>query len=164
MSWRSGPPVALLCTALALGACGNGDAGRALSQGVGAGIGAVLGAVIGSQFGSGAANTIATAAGAALGAYFGGQVFASLTESDRGLARETQIRALEDRSPGRTASWRNPETGNSGEVAAAEPQAHNGQSCRKFVHTVVVRNEGAPRQAEGLACRQADGSWTVVGS
>lgn len=154
-----------LAVGMALGGCEGTEAGRALGQGLGAGIGAVLGGVIGNRFGSGAANTIATAAGASLGAYFGSQAFSALSEGDRELARRTQAHALDEAPPaGRTSSWRNPDTGSGGEVTVDQARTRDGQQCRNFVHAIKARNESAPLQAEGLACRQADGSWTVFGS
>ena len=81
-----------------------------------------------------------------------------------GLAVGMALGGCEGTEAGRTSSWRNPRTGSGGEVTVDQARTRDGQQCRNFVHAIKARNESAPLQAEGLACRQADGSWTVFGS
>jgi surface antigen len=58
-------------------------------------------------------------------------------------------------------AWRNPDTGNRGEVIAGTVYEVNRLDCREYTHNVAIG--GRTRVARATACRQPDGVWRVVG-
>jgi surface antigen len=130
-------------------------------QNAGALIGGASGAFVGSQIGEGSGKTIATAVGGVLGALIGSQIGKTLDESDRGMIGQTTYNALETVPPYQPAQWRNPETGNYGEISAGPTYQQNGYDCRPFTQTIFV--DGRAETARGKACKQGDGTWKVVG-
>ena len=72
--------------------------------------------MLGSQVGGGKGQLAAVAIGALGGAFLGSEVGKSLDEVDRLKAGEAQQAALENNRSGQVASWRNPDTGNSGKI------------------------------------------------
>jgi surface antigen len=105
----------------------------------------------------GAASTQSPApaipSGAALGAVLGGPVGASLTEADRQAAWNAQIAALDS---GQSRSWR----GEHGVFGFVAPGAETGGGCRAYSQTIYVA--GRPNRGEGVACKQADGTWKIT--
>jgi surface antigen len=91
--------------------------------------------------------------GAALGGVLGGPVGASLTEADRQAAWSAQIAALDS---GQNRSWR----GGRGVFGFVAPGAEIGGGCRAYAQTVYVA--GRPSRGQGVACRQADGTWQIT--
>jgi surface antigen len=68
---------------------------------------------------------------------------------------------LENVPTGNTVGWRNPDSGNSGEmtvVKTREPEP--GIYCREYQQTITVG--GRTEEAFGKACRKKDGTWEVV--
>jgi len=69
--------------------------------------------------------------------------------------------ALEKNRSGTTSTWRNPDSGNSGDVTPVKTyQTASGQYCREYQQTVVIN--GKSQRAYGRACREPDGSWRIV--
>lgn len=93
------------------------------------------------------------------GGLIGGQVGASLSESDRRAALQAEYRALEYTPGGKAVDWQG-SGGVSGSVIAAQPYRVGSQDCRQYTQTVSVG--GQPRSARGTACRNPDGSWTPL--
>jgi surface antigen len=152
--------IAIGAVALSLAACAN-DGSYGNKQTVGTLLGAGTGALIGSQFGSGSGALAATAVGALAGAYLGSEAGKSLDRADQGyLARTTQS-TLESAPTGRSSSWQNPDSGNSGTITPTRTfVSSSGQNCREFQQSIVVG--GRTENAYGTACRQPDGSWKIV--
>ena len=123
-------------------------------------IGAGVGLLVGSQIGGGKGTWIAAAVGGLAGAYAGGEIGRGLDENDRRMSQQTAQLALENNQTGQESSWRNPDTGHSGTSTPTRTYNSNGQDCREFESTVYV--EGKSETASGRACRNEDGSWTVV--
>ena len=124
-------------------------------------VGAGLGALAGSQFGSGKGALAATAVGALAGAWLGSEVGKSLDRADKAHLQRTTHSSLESSPSGMAASWRNPDSGNSGTVMPLNSyKAANGADCRDFETTINVG--GRDEKATGRACRQPDGTWRVV--
>lgn len=149
-------PKLALVAVIGLGLTACQDAGT--KQGVGSVLGGVGGAVAGAQFGSGKGQLAATAAGALLGALLGSEVGKSLDRADQAAMAQTTNRTLESAPTGQAASWRNPDSGNSGTVTPTRTyQRSGGEYCREYTQTVRVG--GKTEEAYGTACRQPDGTW-----
>lgn len=123
--------------------------------------GAVVGGVIGSQFGGGTGRLVATGVGTLLGAFIGKEIGASLDKADQAHAESAARRAYA--APiGDPISWNNPQSGNSGTITTTrDGWSSAGQYCREFKQQINVG--GRSEAAYGTACKQADGTWKVVG-
>jgi surface antigen len=119
----------------------------------GAAAGGLLGAAIGG-------STRDIAAGVALGGLLGAVTGNVLDQRDRRLAAQTAQDAFERAPTGRSTTWTNPDTGNSGSYTPTRTfQTRTGQYCREFQNEVTIG--GKREQAFGTACRQPDGSWQI---
>ena len=91
----------------------------------------------------------------------GGELGKSLDEADRLRERSTAQQSLEYQPTGTTSSWANPDSGNSGTFTPTRTyQSAQDQPCREYQTTVNIG--GRTETAFGKACREADGSWTIV--
>lgn len=124
-------------------------------------LGAGAGALIGSHIGSGKGSLVAVAIGTLAGALIGQDIGRSLDQADR-LAMESNAQYALEHAPTNTSTpWRNPDSGNAGQITPIETyQTKNGEYCREYHQTVWVG--GKEQQAYGTACRQPDGSWKIV--
>ncbi|KTD30190.1 surface antigens (17 kDa) [Legionella maceachernii] len=127
------------------------------NEGVGTVTGGVVGGLLGSQFGGGSGKFAAAAGGALIGAYLGGNIGRTMDRLDR---LEMQ-KALETAPTGRVVTWSNPDTGNRYTVQPTRTYYTDQQPCREYITKAIIG--GKPQQIYGKACRQADGSWKVVG-
>lgn len=154
------PVFAVAC--LGVAACASPTAGPldGPKQTVGTVAGGVAGAVIGNQIGDGEGRAVATALGAVFGAVIGNQIGAGLDELDRQRASNAQVQALEFGRSGAPVTWRNPDSGNYGEVVPSSPYKISGADCRDYSHTVYI--DGQPEVVRGSACRNPDGTWRPV--
>ena len=129
-------------------------------QAIGTVGGGALGAWAGSTIGSGRGQVVATAVGAVAGALAGGYVGQQLDQADKAKAERTYQQALESSPVGKTAQWRNPDSGNHGTIVPIKTyQSPQGQHCREFQQTITVG--GKTERAYGTACRQPDGHWLL---
>ncbi len=130
-------------------------------QQIGTLLGAAGGAVAGAQIGDGKGRLAATAAGTLLGAFVGSKVGKWLDDVDMALLRQTQQKALETAPSGTSSAWKNPDSGNSGEIMPQRTyQDASGIYCREFQQTITVG--GNTESAHGTACRQPDGTWKIA--
>jgi surface antigen len=127
------------------------------NEDVGTMAGGVVGGILGNQIGSGAGRVAATAGGVMLGAYLGGQIGKSMDRLDR---LEMQ-RALETAPTGKAVVWSNPDSGIRYTVRPIRTYQRANQPCREYTTNAIIG--GRNQQIYGKACRQADGSWRVVG-
>ena len=149
--------LAVSLAAVMLAGCG----GNAAKEELGAVIGAGLGGVAGSFIGDGGGRLVAVGIGTMLGAILGSEVGKSLDRADRLAMAEAGHQALEYGRSGSGTTWRNPDTGNSGEIVPQPGhQLVDGRYCREFVETVTIAGE--KQVASGTACRQPDGSWRII--
>ena len=134
--------------------------GRADKQALGTLLGAAAGAWAGSSVGRGDGKVVATAVGTMLGATIGNQIGKTMTEVDRQRARDAETRAYA--APiGEAIVWNNPQSGNSGTVTPVrDGRSVAGEYCREFQTEVTIG--GQRKDAHGVACQQADGSWKIV--
>ena len=147
--------IATLAVSL-LGGCSDAK----LGQTGGAILGGVGGGLLGSQFGGGTGKLIMTALGAAIGAYAGSELGKKLDETDKEKAVKAEETA-HTAPVGQTVAWSNPDSGHSGTVTPVrEGKDAQGNTCREYHSTVNV--DGKDEAVTGTACRQPDGSWSVV--
>src|SRR5436305_2911046 len=148
---RLHPPL-LLLAALALGGCdltSRSTADGAVTSSIGGGRG-------------GDAATASTAlTNVELSRLIGTKIGSALTEVDRKLAYEAQIKALESGSPGAPMPWRNPASGRYGNIVPGPAYDRKGAQCRGYSHSVTIG--GQLEIARGTACRGPDGGWSAVG-
>ena len=84
-----------------------------------------------------------------------------ISRADRIAALQSEYRALEFTPPGDIVSWQARDGGLSGEVVPSQPYRVGSQDCRQYTHT-IVRGSGAPNIVRGTACRNPDGSWSLL--
>ncbi len=124
-------------------------------------LGAGLGGLAGSQIGSGKGKLVAVGAGVLLGGLLGREVGRSLDKADQAQAARAAHQSLEYEPSGTTTSWVNPDSGHSGSYTPTRTyQTAQGKPCREYTTTVVI--EGRTETAYGTACREPDGTWTLV--
>lgn len=95
----------------------------------------------------------------ALATGFVAQRFPGLDGNDRRRTAEAMVASLENGRDGQPNPWRNPDSGNSGEVVPGPVRAEGLSRCREI--QVQVRQRGTPADARTTACRGADGVWNV---
>jgi surface antigen len=84
-----------------------------------------------------------------------------VSEKERTEAAAAQFNALQFGRTGAPRAWQG-DRGASGQVVVGPPVNVNALYCRDFTHTV---NAGGQTFAKkGMACREADGRWSVVGA
>ena len=84
----------------------------------------------------------------------------ALTAADRTAAQQAAQKAFALAPAGQPVAWRNSDAGTSGSFTAGRIFLRNdGLYCRKFDQTVTVGGE--TQQGQGMACRQADGTWRI---
>lgn len=124
-------------------------------------IGAGTGALLGAQVGSGRGRLVAVAIGTLAGALLGQDIGRTLDRADQIAMQQNAQYALEHAPTQSSTPWRNPDSGNRGEITPIETyQTSVGQYCREYHQTVWIGGE--KQEAYGTACRQPDGSWKII--
>lgn len=77
---------------------------------------------------------------------------------DQRRAIEAEYRALEYGRGGESIAWEG--SGVSGKVTPAQPYQVGSQNCRQYTH--AVDSAGKLQEFRGAACRNADGSWSLL--
>jgi surface antigen len=150
--------ISVLLTASSVAAC-SADSGPKEVGGTAGG--AFTGAFIGNLIGRSAGNRVAgTLIGAAVGGFLGNRIGAALDDEDKRRAYAAQMQALETGPSGAPVAWRNPESGRYGSVVPGPATQIDSASCRQYTHTVYI--DGRPQVERGTACRNPDGTWTVM--
>lgn len=85
---------------------------------------------------------------------------ARLAAGDRRLALEAEYQALEYTQAGEPVSWTGTDGGVKGQVTAYQPYRVGSQDCRQYRH--VLQHGGSPQTLLGAACRNEDGSWSLL--
>ncbi|WP_173931150.1 RT0821/Lpp0805 family surface protein [Chelativorans sp. Marseille-P2723] len=75
-------------------------------------------------------------------------------------AIEAEYRALEATPAGQQVAWVDERNGNRGNVTAAQPYQVGSQDCRSYSHSFEVN--GTSQTVRGTACRNPNGSWTLL--
>ena len=156
--------VSSLSLVVPLGGCAqNGQDnpwGMGTKQTVGTGAGALVGGVVGSKLGGGSGKLWATGAGALLGAFAGSSIGKSLDQADMAYHQQA-VEQAESGPLNKTVNWNNAESGHSGSVTPVREGHVQGtnQLCREYKQTITV--DGQAQTANGTACQNADGTWTL---
>jgi len=132
---------------------------QASNQTIGQATGAVAGGVLGNQVGGGSGRVAATIAGALVGGVIGGSIGSGLDNQSKEAALAAEYNALEKGSAGQPVSWQGT-NGTYGQVVPQQPYQVGSQNCRRYTQTIYVN--GAPQEASGTACRNADGTWQTL--
>lgn len=85
---------------------------------------------------------------------------ADLSRSEKIAALDAEYKALETSMAGEAVIWRDEKSGRGGTVIAAQPYRVGSQDCRPFTH--MIEDNGQSRSVRGTACRNKDGSWTLL--
>ncbi|HEX9490282.1 MAG TPA: RT0821/Lpp0805 family surface protein [Stellaceae bacterium] len=103
---------------------------------------------------------VAAVAGTLAGGYFGNRLGSRFDDTARRAAATAERQALADNAP---ADWNDPQSGTSGRVRPLRSFTDAaGRECRQYSQTVNISGQ---RQSDtGIACRQSDGNWSLVGS
>jgi len=125
---------------LLLAGCSSGSSMRASTGGIGF-------------------STPAAAATSSVSAGLVSQANVQLSRSELASALAAEQRALETAQAGQPIEWQG-ESGRGGTVIAAQPYRVGSQDCRPYSH--VVRAGGPAQSVRGTACRNPDGSWTLL--
>jgi surface antigen len=149
---------AVVLVSLSVAAC-SADTGPKEAGGTAAGAvaGGLLGNAVGGAAGSRAAGTLV---GAGLGGFLGNRIGAALDDEDKRRAYAAQMQALETGPSGAPVAWRNPDSGRYGNVVPGPAYQLNGAPCREYTHTVFI--DGQLQTQRGTACRNPDGSWSII--
>ncbi len=149
--------IAVALIGASVAACSANSGPKEASGTVG---GAAAGAIVGNVL-AGSGNRVAgTVIGAAVGGFLGNRIGAALDDEDKRRAYAAQMQALETGPSGAPVAWRNPDSGRYGSVVPGPAYQANGATCRSYSQTIYF--DGNPQAARGAACRNPDGSWTVV--
>ncbi len=149
--------VPAVLAAFILAGCSEGSGNKQTFGTIG---GAVAGGLLGSQIGGGSGQLIATGVGTLLGAWAGSEIGASLDRADAAYAQQAAQTSLESSPTGTSTTWRNPDTGHYGTVTPTNTVPRGNSYCRDFTQTIYV--EGRSETATGTACRNPDGTWSIV--
>ncbi len=158
----------LAISTLSMTACTQGvglnsgsTTGMGNKQMIGGATGAVLGGVLGAQVGKGSGQLVGVGVGALLGTLLGSELGASLDKADLAYAQQAANRAY-TAPVGQSISWNNPDSGNSGTITPTREGVSNtsGRTCREYTQTIYV--EGRQQTAVGQACKNSDGTWSVM--
>lgn len=120
--------------------------------------GANPGTVTGSPVGVGSGQPTV---GPVEGGLMGAEVGLSLSDADRAIALKAEYEALEYGRAGQPTVWRSRSGDNRGEITVGQTYQVNRLDCREYTHNVWIG--GRPRVVRGIACRDPDGAWRVVG-
>lgn len=108
-----------------------------------------------------AAVTTAARSSTNIGGFVDTQVAGSLSEKEKSEAASAQFYALQFGRPGAPRMWQG-DKGASGEVRVGPYVRVNQLDCREFTH--VVTTDAGEFSKTGMACREADGRWSVTQS
>lgn len=142
----------VLVAGLFVGLAGCGTTGS--NQGAVAVLG--TGGASGSAGGAVSSSVIAAMGGGLVS----GSIGVGLSQGEKRSALEAEYKALEYTASGQAVGWKGDQASHYGEVVAAQPYRVGSQDCRQYAQTVHTGGAGAT--ARGTACRNTDGSWSLL--
>ena len=123
--------------------------------------GALIGGLLGNALGQRGNRGVPTIAGVVMGGALGAALTRNLNCEDQSYAYNTYYNGFNSGRTNVPYQWRNPNSGNYGEVRVDNYfNDPGGFRCANFNQEIFVR--GRPQAARGRACQQPDGTWTVV--
>jgi len=150
------PLVAAICLTTACVDLKHAEVGRIA--------GAITGTFIGSEISGGERDAMIL--GGLLGAYVGGELGGQLDDEDYVLMSGVAIFVLDHGADGYSKSWRNRHNRHYGHFTAHSTyRTANHIECRRFTNTFYASggsNRKAANRSAGSACRQRDGSWSII--
>lgn len=93
--------------------------------------------------------------------YIDAGAISQMSTVDKTQASNAQYYALQFGRPGAPRNWAG-DSGATGSVVVGPFVTVNSLDCRDFTHTVKI--SGASFVRQGTACREPDGSWSVIKS
>ncbi len=94
------------------------------------------------------------------GGLIGGAIGSSLNANDRQIALNAEYKALEYSKAGEIINWAGSDGTALGQVKAVQPYRVGSQDCRQYNHELTIN--GVKNATRGTACRNNDGSWTLL--
>lgn len=124
-------------------------------------IGGVSGAAVGGVIAGLAGASPAWIAGSIiLGGITGGVIGNYLGKKDAETHAQTNLEALDKLGAGKTASWKDDSTGNSGSTTVNKVTTNaDGSVCKTFTETIKTKEKTTTEH--GTACKAPGGSWNV---
>ena len=104
--------------------------------------------------------SVTASAGISGGGLVGGPFGVSLATADKQTALDAEYKALEYGNGGEEIVWTGAKPQVSGKVKASQPYRVGSQDCRQYSHELSVA--GIMTVAKATACRNGDGSWTML--
>jgi Ni/Co efflux regulator RcnB/surface antigen len=128
--------------------------------------GVIAGALIGGLFGNAVGNrdnrTGTTIAGVVVGGAVGAALTSNLNCEDRSYAYKSYYDGFNSGHPNSRYQWRNPRNNDRGDFRVGKYyNDRDGFRCANFTQTVYFH--GRQQTSRGLACRQPNGAWAIVG-
>jgi surface antigen len=149
--------VALMIGATMTGLVGCASNTQGQNTGLGVAGGAIAGGAIGAAVASGGTSI---AVGAIAGGLIGGVIGYNMPSSDK----VHMYHVMNNTPTHHHKHWKNKKTQTSYNLTpTSNKMAYNGNAvCRHYDLTSM--HNGKKQEVQGIACRQADGSWTAVKS
>lgn len=123
--------------------------------------GALIGGLLGNAVGRGGGRAGATVAGVVIGGALGASLTKRMDCEDRSYAYRTYYDGFNSGRPHSNWQWENPNSGNYGDFRIGDYYTDpDGFRCATFTQQVYI--DDRPRLANGHACQQPDGNWTIV--
>jgi surface antigen len=89
--------------------------------------------------------------------------WSGLTADDINRVHIAELRLFEGRSIGTIERWRNPDTGNAGEIELVRKYDAKGLPCRRVNYAIRFAEEATALKHYVLNwCRQPSGDWKIV--
>ena len=86
-----------------------------------------------------------------------------LTPQDIDLVHQAETRFFQDQAIGTVERWRNPQSGNAGEVTLARTYESKGAPCHSLSYTLrFAKPSSMPDKYTLDWCQQPDGAWKIV--
>ncbi len=104
---------------------------------------------------SGASTDLLSALGGGLVTRLQGN---GISRVDRNAALQGEYRALEYTAPGEAVLWKGDKL--SGQIIPSQPYRVGSQDCRQYEHVVI--DQSVRSSVKGTACRNEDGSWSLL--
>jgi len=131
------------------------QSGRCDREEVGALLGGIAGGAAGAAAGNGSGRAVAIVVGTVIGAAIGADIGRRMDQADRACTGH----ALELAGPGRSVTWRNPDSGITYQLTPVE-HATSDDGCRRF--RLIATGSFGLSEGRATACPDDDGVWKLA--